>query len=71
MAYTFSFIGTGSMGGALAKAAARKLPKEEIFLCNRTASKAAALAEELGCAYGSAAQAAGRANMSSWGSNPR
>lgn len=58
MSYTFSFIGTGNMGGALARAAAWKLPKEEIFLSNRTAAKAEALAAELGCASGSVAQAA-------------
>ena len=56
--YTFSFIGTGNMGGALAKAAARKLPPEAILLSNRTFSKAAALAEELGCAVGPVDQAA-------------
>ena len=55
---TFSFIGTGNMGGALAKAAARKLPPETILLSNRTFSKAAVLAEELGCAAGSVDQAA-------------
>ena len=56
--YTFSFIGTGSMGGALAKAAARKLPPEAILLSNRTSSKAEALATELGCAAGPVDQAA-------------
>ena len=45
--YIFSFIGTGNMGGALARAAARKLPPEAILLSNRTPEKAAALAEEL------------------------
>ena len=42
------FIGTGNMGGALARAAALSVPAEEICLCNRTPQKAAALAEELG-----------------------
>ena len=49
MAYTFGFIGTGNMGGALAKAAAAVLPVEEILLSNRTAAKAEALAAQLGC----------------------
>ena len=49
MAYTFGFIGTGNMGGALAKAAAAVLPTEEILLSNRTAAKAEALAAQLGC----------------------
>lgn len=56
--YTFSFIGTGNMGGALARAAARTLPAGEILLSNRTPAKAEALAEELGCAAGSVQRAA-------------
>jgi len=46
---TFGFIGTGNMGGALARAAAKSLPGENILLSNRTAEKAAMLAAELGC----------------------
>lgn len=47
---TFGFIGTGNMGGALAKAAAKKLDGGEILLANRTREKAETLAERLGCA---------------------
>lgn len=47
---TFGFIGTGNMGGALARAAREKLPGENILLANRTAAKAETLAAELGCA---------------------
>ena len=43
------FIGTGNMGSALASAAARGLPGEEIMLANRTAAKAEQLAQKLGC----------------------
>ena len=46
---TFGFIGTGNMGGALAKAAAKTLAPEEILLSNKTFSKAQALAAALGC----------------------
>ena len=46
---TFGFIGTGNMGGALAKAAAKAMPAENIYLANRTAAKAEALAKELSC----------------------
>ncbi len=46
---TFGFIGTGAMGGALARAVCRKVSADQVFLANRTAEKAAALAEELGC----------------------
>ena len=42
------FIGTGNMGGALARAARRQLPGGQILLANRTPDKARALAEELG-----------------------
>ena len=45
----FGFIGTGNMGGALAKAAAKNLAPESILLSNRTAQKAESLAAELGC----------------------
>ena len=45
----FGFIGTGNMGGALAKAAAKALDPQAILLSNKTFSKAQALAEQLGC----------------------
>ena len=46
---TFGFIGTGNMGGALARAVCRTVPGEAVLLANRTPEKAAALAAELGC----------------------
>ena len=46
---TLGFIGTGNMGGALARAACRQIPADQVFLANRTAEKARLLAEELGC----------------------
>ena len=46
---TLGFIGTGNMGGALAKAACGVLPSDQVFLSNRTPSKAQILAEELEC----------------------
>ena len=47
---TAAFIGTGNMGGALARAACRAIGPDEVVLTNRTAGKAQALAQELGCA---------------------
>lgn len=44
--YTFGFIGTGNMGGALAKAAS--LSTKDILLADHFAEKAQALAEKLG-----------------------
>lgn len=58
MSVMFSFIGTGNMGGALAKAARKKLGGEEILLSNRTSAKAEKLAEELDCRCGTTADAA-------------
>ena len=55
---TLGFIGTGSMGGALARAACVNTPPAEILLANRSPEKAKALAEELGCTPGTAEQAA-------------
>ena len=41
------FVGTGNMGGALARAAAKE-KENSLLLANRTASKAQALADEIG-----------------------
>ena len=38
---TFGFIGTGNMGGALARAAAKAVAPADVFLYNRTMEKAA------------------------------
>ena len=45
----FGFIGTGNMGGALARAMAKTVSPNEILLTNRSLEKAQALAAELGC----------------------
>lgn len=45
---TIGFIGTGNMGGALAKAAAKSNRADRILLANRTAEKAQKLAEIIG-----------------------
>lgn len=47
---TAAFIGAGNMGSALARAACRAVGPDQVVLTNRTASKAQALAAELGCA---------------------
>ena len=58
MKYTFGFIGTGNMGGAVAKAVCRAAGASQVLLSNRTPEKARALAAELGCAAGTNEQAA-------------
>ena len=45
-----AFIGTGNMGGALARAAVRAVGADQVILANRTLAKAEDLAAELGCA---------------------
>lgn len=47
--YTFGFIGTGNMGGALASAAAKTLAADKLLLSDSYAPVAQALAEKLGC----------------------
>lgn len=47
MYQTIGFIGTGNMGSAIAKAAAKSSLAQTILLSNRTPAKAAALAAEL------------------------
>ncbi len=44
----YGFIGTGNMGGTLARAVAKKVEASQIGLSNRTQAKANALAAELG-----------------------
>ena len=47
MYQTIGFIGTGTMGGVLARAAAQGSPASQLFFANRTPSKAQELAAEL------------------------
>lgn len=46
---TVGFIGTGNMGGALAKAAAKSVAAEHLYLADKNAQKAEELAKNLGC----------------------
>ncbi len=54
----FGFIGAGNMGGALARAAAKAVDPQNIFLADNMTEKAEALAQELGCNTCSTQQAA-------------
>lgn len=49
MKQSFGFLGVGNMGGALARAVARRVDPAQMVLANRTEEKARALARELGC----------------------
>jgi len=66
----FGFIGTGNMGGALAKAAAKALAPETILLSNKTAAKAEALAASLGCKVVSVEETAQKAQLLFLGVKP-
>ena len=68
---TFGFIGTGSMGGALARAARRRLEGGQILLANRTEAKAAALAKELGASLSNNRTIAGNADYVFLGVKPQ
>ena len=65
------FIGTGNMGGALARAAAREVSPDRILLANKTAAKAQALAAELGCGAASVQEVAEKGNMIFLGVKPQ
>lgn len=58
MKNTFGFIGTGNMGGALAKGAAKTMAPDTIFLSDGNADKAQTLADTLGCQAVSVKEAA-------------
>ena len=65
------FIGVGHMGGALARAARRRLEGERMLLANRTEAKAAALAKELGASLSNNQTIAGNADYIFLGVKPQ
>ena len=67
----FGFIGTGNMGGALARALRKNVEGEDILLANRSMDKAAALAEELGCKTASNEEIAKKADYIFLGVKPQ
>ena len=67
----FGFIGVGNMGGALARAACRSVPAEQVVLANRTPEKAQALAAELGCRAADSRAAAAEADFLFLGVKPQ
>ena len=68
----YGIIGTGNMGGALARALCKAVSPEGVILFNRTPAKAEALAAELGCRVAeSAAQAVAAAEYVLLGVKPQ
>ncbi|MBE6968868.1 MAG: pyrroline-5-carboxylate reductase [Ruminococcaceae bacterium] len=68
---TFSFIGCGNMGGALARAAAQRMDAADILLANRSACKAEELAAELGAKSCTVAEAAEKGRFIFLGVKPQ
>ena len=56
----YAIIGTGNMGGALARGLCKKVDPRQVILFNRTPEKARRLAEQLGCRVAESAQEAVR-----------
>ena len=59
MIKTIGFLGCGNMGGAIARAVCKAADPQNVYLANRTAAKAEALAAELGCNTTTNAEVAG------------
>ena len=57
----YAIIGTGNMGGALARGLCKAIDPAQVILFNRTPEKARKLAAELGCSVADSAQAAAAA----------
>lgn len=66
-----AFIGTGNMGGALARAVRAALPEAELYLSDRSREKAQALAEEIGAEVLDNVTAAERADYLFLGVKPQ
>ena len=60
---TIGFLGCGNMGGAIARAVCKAVEPKKVFLANRTAAKAQALAKELGCKTATNAEVAGDCDL--------
>ena len=67
----FGFIGTGNMGGALARAMRKNVDGQHILLSNRTPEKAKALAAELDCTAATNAVTAAKADYIFLGVKPQ
>ena len=65
------FIGTGNMGGALARAAAKSTPKEKLLLADAYGPVAEKLAQELACQAVTVDEVAQKANIIFLGVKPQ
>ena len=67
----YGFIGTGNMGGAIARALAKAVPADSIYLSNKTREKAEKLANELGANLCSNFEVAAECDMIFLGVKPQ
>ena len=63
MLKTIGFLGSGNMGGAIARAVCKATDPQNVYLANRTAAKAEKLAAELGCNTTINDEVAGRCDL--------
>ena len=63
MIRSIGFLGCGNIGGAIARAVCKATDPQNVYLANRTAAKAEALAEELGCKTTVSDEVAGRCGL--------
>ena len=63
MMETIGFLGCGNMGGAIARAVCKAADPKQVYLANRTAAKAQALARELGCKTATNAEVASECQL--------
>ena len=70
MIKTIGFLGCGNMGGAIARAVCKAADPQNVYLANRTASKAEKLAGELGCNTTTNAEVAARCDLIFLGVKP-
>ena len=71
MNYYLGFIGCGNMGGALVKAAARKVDEKKIAVCDHNKEKVEALEKSLGVVPSSAEEIAREAELVVLGVKPQ
>ena len=71
MIKTIGFLGCGNMGGAIARAVCKAADPQNVYLANRTASKAEKLAGELGCNTATNAEVAARCDLIFLGVKPQ
>lgn len=69
--FKFGFLGSGNMGGSLARAVVKAVGGTEVILCDKTNVKAQSLAEELRCSYGENTEVAEKSQFIFLGVKPQ